>query len=58
MEPWVMDIEKVTDYNFLNEEVENFTNRWSQNLVNARSPSYLKQKIFKCCLWGINRLYI
>ena len=28
MEPWVMGIEKVTDFNFLNEEVENFTNRW------------------------------
>ena len=39
-----MDIQKVNEINFLNEEVEEFTSRWSQNLVNVRSPSYLKQK--------------
>ena len=31
------------------EEVKEITSSWSQNLVNTRSPSYLKQKIFKCC---------
>ena len=39
-----MDIQKVNEINFLNEEVEEFTNRWSQNLVNVRSSSYVKQK--------------
>ena len=42
---------------FLNEEVEEFTNKWSQNLVNVRSPSHLKEKTFEYCLRGINRLY-
>ena len=50
MEYREMDIWKVNEFNFLNEEVEEFTSRWSQNLVNARSPSYLKQKIFEYCL--------
>ena len=40
MEYWEMDIEKVNEFNFLNEEVEEFTSRWSQNFVNVRSPSY------------------
>ena len=53
-----MDIWKVNWLNFLNEEVEEFTTRWSQNLVNIRSPSYLKQKISEYCLRGIKRLYI
>ena len=39
-----MDIWKVNEFNYLNEEVEEFTSRWSQNLVNVRSPSDLKQK--------------
>ena len=39
-----MDIWKVNAVNLLNEEVEEFTSSWSQNLVNLRSPSYLKQK--------------
>ena len=47
----LMDIGKVNEFSFLNEEVEEFTSRWSQNLVNARSPSYLKQKIFKFGRW-------
>ena len=34
-----MDIWKVNDFNFLNEEVEEFLNRWSMYLVNVRSPS-------------------
>ena len=38
------NIWKVNEFTFLNEEVEEFTSRWSQNLVNVRSPSYLKQK--------------
>ena len=44
MEYREMDIWKVNEFKFLNEEVQEFTNRWSQNLVNASSPSYLKQK--------------
>ena len=35
-----MDIWKVNEFSFLNEEVEEFTNRWSQNLVNIRTRSY------------------
>ena len=50
MEYREMDIWKVNEFNFLNEEVEDFTSRWSQNLVNVRSPSYLKQKIVEYCL--------
>ena len=53
-----MDIWKVNEFNFLNEEAEEFTSRWTQHLVNRRSPSYLKQKYFEYCFWGINRLYI
>ena len=45
-----MDIWKLNDFNFLNEEVEEFTCKWSENLVNLGSPSYLKQKTFECCL--------
>ena len=37
MESWVLDIEKVNEFNFLNEEVKELTSRWSQNLVNART---------------------
>ena len=44
MEYWYMDIWKVIKFNFLNEEVEEFTSRLSQNLVNIRNPSYLKQE--------------
>ena len=53
-----MDIEKINEFNVLNEEVEEFMSRWSQSLVNVRSPSYLIQKIFQYCLGDINRLYI
>ena len=42
MEYWEMDIEKVNEFNFLNEEVEEFTSMWSQSLVNVKSASYLK----------------
>ena len=45
-----MDIEKVNEFNFLNEKVEEFTIRRSQNLFNARSPGYLKEK-------SLNALY-
>ena len=31
MEYWEMDISKVNEFNFLNEEVEEFTSRWCQN---------------------------
>ena len=37
MEYWEMDFEKVNEFNFWNEEVEEFVSRWSQNLVNVRS---------------------
>ena len=58
MEYWEMDIQKVNEFNYLNEKVEEFTSRWSQSLVNVRIPSYLKQNSFKYCSWGIKRLYI
>ena len=45
-----MDIWKVTDFNFLNVEVEEFSNGWRLYLVNVRSPSYLKQKTLEYCL--------
>ena len=35
-----MDIEKINEFNFLNEEVKELTDRWRQKLVNARSPCY------------------
>ena len=44
-----MDIQKVNEFNYLNEKVEEFTSRWSQSLVNVRIPSYLKQNSFKYC---------
>ena len=44
------DIWKVNEFSFLNEEVEEFSNTWSPNLVNVKSPSYLKQKTFQYCL--------
>ena len=53
-----MDIWKVTEFSFLNEEVEEFTSSWGKILVILRSPSYLKEKTFEYCLWGINRLHI
>ena len=53
---WEMDISKVNEFNFLNEEVEEFTSRWNENLFNVRSPSYLKEKTFEYCSWDINRL--
>ena len=37
-----MDLLKFNEINFLNEEVVEFTSRWSQNLVNVRNPSNLK----------------
>ena len=40
-----MEIWKVNEFNFLNELVEELISRWSQNLANTRSPSYLKQEI-------------
>ena len=45
-----MGIWKVNEFNFLNEEVEEITSRWSQILVNVRSPSYKKQNAFEYCL--------
>ena len=40
-----MDIWEVNVFNFYNEEVEEFRSMWRQNVVNLRSPSYLKYKI-------------
>ena len=45
-----MDIWKVNEFNFLNEELEEFTRMWNKNLVNLRSLSYLKEKTFEYCL--------
>ena len=53
-----MDIKKVNELNFLNEETKEIVSRWNQNLFNVRSPSYLTQKIFKYCLRDISRLDI
>ena len=39
-----MDIWKVNELNVLNKEVEEFTSRGSQNLVNVIISSYMKQK--------------
>ena len=50
---WEMDYWKVNEFNILNEKVEAFSDQSSPNLVNVRSPSYLKKKTFKYCLWGI-----
>ena len=45
-----MDIEEINEFNFLNEEVEEFRNRWRQSLVNVRSPGYLNKKTLEYCL--------
>ena len=42
----LMNIEKVAEFNFLNEEVKEFTRRCSQSLFNVRSSSYLKYRCF------------
>ena len=52
-----MDIWKVSDFNFLNEKVEEFSNWWSLYLVNVRSLSYLKQKTFEYCLWRTDYIF-
>ena len=52
-----MDIWKVSDFNFLNEEVEEFSNGRSLYLVNVRSPSYLKQKTLEYCLWCVDYIF-
>ena len=44
IEKWIFG--KLMSLIFLNEEVEKFTSRWSQNLFNVRSPSYVKQNAF------------
>ena len=50
MEYREMNIWNVNEFNFLNEEDEEFTSRWSQKLVNVRTPSYVKQGNFEYCL--------
>ena len=40
-----MDIWKVNKFNFLNKEIEEFTIRWSKDLVDLRNP--LKEKTFE-----------
>ena len=45
-----MDIWKVNEFNFVNGEVEEFTSKWRKNLVDLRSPSYVKEKTFEYCL--------
>ena len=56
MEYWEMPVWKVNEFSFLNKEVEEFTSKWSQNLVNVRNLGYLKQKILEYCLWGKNKI--
>ena len=50
-----MDIWKVNEFNFLNEEIKEFTSRYNQNLVDVRSPSCMKQETFEYSLLGTNR---
>ena len=57
IEYWETDIWKVNEFNFLNEEVEEFSNRWSPNLVNVRSANYLKQKNSQNSLLRIDYIY-
>ena len=45
-------------YGVMKRKIQPLTSRLSQNLVNIRSSSYLKQKTFEYCLWGINSIYI
>ena len=45
IEKWIM--RKLMSLIF---ERKKFMSRWSQSLVNVRSPSYLKQKTFDDCL--------
>ena len=40
-EYWEINIEKINELYFLNEEVGEFTSRCSQSLVNIRNPSCL-----------------
>ena len=42
----LINIEKVSEFNLLKKLVKEFMSSWSQSLVNARGPNYLKQKIF------------
>ena len=44
MEYWEITTEKVNEFSSLNEEIEQFTDRRCQSLVNAWSSSYLKQR--------------
>ena len=39
-----MDIWKVNEFNLLNEEIEEFARRRSQNMINIRSPSHSSSK--------------
>ena len=57
MEYWEMDIEKAIDFNFINEEIEEFTSKWIQCLVIVRSHSYLKQNTFEYFLWGTDYIF-
>ena len=57
IEYWETNISKVHEFNFLNEKVEKSLNRWGLKMVNVKSPSYLKQKTFQYCLWGIDYIF-
>ena len=46
MEYWKMNIWKVNEFNFLNETVEEFASRCSQNLVNIRGLAIWSNKPF------------
>ena len=39
MEYWKMNTEKVNEFNSLNEEVDEFTSRWTHSSVNVRTSS-------------------
>ena len=44
MEYWEITTKKVNEFSSLNEEIEQFTDRRSQSLVNVWSSSYSKQR--------------
>ena len=46
-----MDFEKVNEFNFLNEEVEEFTSSWSQSLVNIHIHVCIKFLMHEKLMW-------
>ena len=53
-----MDIWKVNEFNFLNEEIEEFTSRWSLNLVTVKCPRKPSNIVYEAktdyCVFGFS----